>query len=226
MGTYKTQLARERKKRGKVSKVRKVTLSQIRKHPERWGEMKYLRYNEELLDASGQSVSIPANDVKEYNKEIKELRRQAREEARRTKEDVNVILNRLDLPDRPIVEDATVAEAMIYYANNIPWERDEKGVPVESATMEDMKHGMAVCASYLSIQEAEGDKGLFVEIPDESLKWLKESLEKDGSRAFSGVIAGILHITLDESNLIEGEKPRTVQKALALVGEGKEQKSQ
>lgn len=223
MSKLKTNQQREDKKKGRLLPNRKITLSQMRNHPERWGEMKFLRYEEQLTDATGAPVNIPSNDTAEYSREVKNVRQQAKEEARKSKRSLQEVLETADFPDMPIIEEATVADAMIYFSNNIPWERDpEKGTVVEPATMDDMKFGIAVCESYRNIQTAEDDGGQFVEISDEALAWLKETLEKDGSRAFQGVIGAVLYNSLDDANLIEGEKPKIVDKSRSNSKKSKE----
>ena len=219
---FKTQQERDTKKKGRIPKNRPITLAQMRKHPERWGEMKFLRYESELIDASGMPIAIPSNDTKKYQLELKKIRKEARLEAKKTGKDLNLVMQTMDIPEVPIIEEATVADCMIYFSNNIPWERNDQGVVESPATMEDMQYAIAVCATYRNIQAAEDGSGQFIEIADEALTWLRDTLKADSSRAFQGTIGGRLYASVQDDMVLSGERPKSVNVGPQLV-ENKEE---
>lgn len=163
--------------------------------------MKYIKYVAEIEDAMGNTGTIPDPDKtkrKEYDAQVKAIREEAVGEAKRLGikiQDVPVIM-----PEFPMIE-ADFAQAMCYFANNIPWERDEKNQAVNPAKPEEIDHAMLVVRGFRNPQ-----KGL-VAIPDSSLKWVVEELEAHGGRAFPGTFSGELRRRLKVENVLDGLPP-------------------
>ncbi len=171
-----------------------------RERRRRFGEMKYIKHFEgTATDSLDQPVIIPTPDrekMKEYRAEVRTLRKEQADEARKA----HVQLNEVPvlLPELPMVE-ATFCQAIQYFANNIPWERDEDGRPVEHAKPEEIDFAAEVVRAFG--KPANG----FIEVPENALTWLVDELKENGGRAFNGTTSSELRKLLDDVS--DGQAP-------------------
>lgn len=163
--------------------------------------MKYLKYEPELEDALGNPLSIPDPDretMKAYRTTVKQVRTTAIVEAQALGKNIEEIP--IDIPEMPTV-DADLSQAICYFVNNIPWNRDKDNRPTEPATAEEIDHAISVARAFRAPQNG------YIALPEESLKWLESELKENGSRAFTGTVSGVLRERLTGTWLFESKPP-------------------
>lgn len=141
------------------------------------GKMKKIRYESEFLTADGQPFSITNPDVHA----LKEAREKARVEGK----------ERFELP----TIECDFAQAMVWFVNNIPFEKNDKGEPARKLTHEDAGNAYAVIKAFKDTQNG------YVELEESVYKWLVEVNKTDGVEAFrvtQAVVAERLEDTIKE----------------------------
>ena len=130
--------------------------------------MKSIPYTDEFLTAQGQPFYIPDPDVRRQ--------REAREAAKQAG---------LAAYDVPQIE-ATFAALIVWFVDNIPHERDEKGQPGRKITIQDAGHAYSVIKAFKSAQNGK------IDLEDTVYKWLLDTLDIDGTTAFRGTTAAVI----------------------------------
>ena len=126
----------------------------------RRGKVKLIKYKPEFLAADGQPFSIIDPDIHAQKK--------AREDAKKEGKD------RFDVP----TIECDFAQAMCWFVNNIPFERDDKGEPARKLTPEDTGNAYATIKAFKSPHNG------YVELEDSVYRWLEELNKTDGVLAF------------------------------------------
>ena len=166
--------------------------------------MKYVKVPEEFLDAAGQEIRMvnpDASVIRAWRKEEQAKVRIARKEAQTKKETFDPAA--VDSEEAPMI-DGSLAEAVIYFANNHPWDRDEKGAPVTSATAEEIDNKILIARAF------KNPVGEYFEIADKPLEWLIGELKEWGGAAFAGTASGIMRELLSGENVKDGQRPANV----------------
>ncbi len=144
--------------------------------------MKKIKYDQEFKTAGGQPFSILDPDIR--------VQKEAQEKA----EAANKEMYRM-----PTVE-CDFAQAMCWFVNNIPFEKNDKGEPARKLTPEDTGNAYAVIKAFKGIQNG------YVEIEESVYKWLVELNKTDGCEAFKvtqAVVAERLEDILKEGKEAE-----------------------
>lgn len=124
------------------------------------GKMKLIKYEPEFLSADGQPFTVVDPDV--------HVQKKAREDARKEGKD------RFDVP----TIECDFAQAMCWFVNNIPFERDEKDQPARKLTPEDAGNAYAIIKAFKSPLNG------YIELEDSAYRWLVELNKTDGVLAF------------------------------------------
>ena len=166
--------------------------------------MKYVREPKEFKDAAGQEIRMvnpDASIIRAWRKVEQDKEKVARKEAQTRKETFDP--RAVDSEEAPMV-DATLAIAVNYFANNHPWDRDEKGVPLTSATAEEIDNKILIIRAF------NNPVGGYYEIPDKPLEWLIGELKEWGGAAFAGTASGVMRELLSGENVKDGQRPANV----------------
>ena len=122
--------------------------------------MKHIKYEEKFEAADGQPFTILDPDIA--------VQKKAREDARIEKKE------RYELP----TIECTFAQAICWFVNNIPFDKNDKGEPSRKLTPEDTGN------AYATIKAFRNAKNGYVELEDSVYTWLAELNEIDGPIAF------------------------------------------
>ena len=197
-------MTRQGRRRKRLPKSERKIDRFVRQNTEVWGEMKYIRVPEEFKDAAGQEIRMVNPDtsiIRKWRKEEQKKEQVARKEAQARKETFDP--RTIDSREAPMV-DATLSIAVNYFANNHPWDRDEKGSPLTTATAEEIDNKILIVRAFDNPVDG------FYEIADKPLEWLITELKEWGGAAFTGTSSGIMRELLSGENVKDGERPKNV----------------
>jgi len=124
------------------------------------GKVKRIKYSPKFQTAGGQPFSIIDPDVR--------VQKKAQEKA---------LAEKRETYNLPTIE-CDFAQAMCWFVNNIPFEKNDKGEPTRKLTPEDTGNAYAVIKAFRNVGNG------YVELEDSVYKWLVELNETDGCFAF------------------------------------------
>lgn len=150
--------------------------------------MTYIKYEAEFKDVHDNSVEIPDPS--------RQAHKDARQKALAKGKAEGLKDNEISY-NAPTI-DADFAGVVIWFANNIPWERDDEGKPVQT-TPEEMGHALDVIRAFQ--KPADG----YVKLNEQALTWLIQIFKDHGSKAYAGVITALILERLDDTS--EGMPP-------------------
>ena len=172
------------------------------KHFERWSKMKWLKYEDEILDGAGFPIIIPDPN--------RENQKQWERDSLREREKAVAIAQKNALPDvamqqipRPII-DANFRQSIIYFFNSGTWQRNEDGTAKEGRTIEEQDWDLHIVRA---MQKPDVKRGL-IEIDEKALDWLKTCLREEGSLAFRGTSLSVLRERFNDEFILDGEPPK------------------
>ena len=145
------------------------------------GKVKRIKYNPGFLTADGQPFSIIDPDNR--------VQKAARDKALAEKKETYQV---------PTIE-CDFAQAMCWFVNNIPFDKNDKGEPARKLTPEDTGNAYVVLKAFKNIKDG------YVELEDSVYKWLFELNETDGCIAFR-ISQAVVKERLEDISKNDGEK--------------------
>ena len=164
--------------------------------------MKYVVEQTEFIDAMGNPCRMINPDhkiIREWREKERVKLSEARKEARENKLQLNQVI--VDSEEPPMIE-GTFAQAIMYFANEFPWDRDDQGKPKEPAKAEDIDNAILIIRAFKNPIDG------YYEIAEEPLNWLIDQLSEWGGRAFTGTTSGVMRELLSGDNISDGLPPR------------------
>ena len=128
---------------------------------------KYLKYDPEFVDGTGNPISLPDRD----QAKIKEAREAAKAAGK-------------DTFDLPVIERVTFAQVVIFLVNQVSDVVREKD---QHVTLEDTMYALDVLRAF-----AHPTKDGYIEIPEKAYDWLISFTTVYGTKVFKGVVPALL----------------------------------
>lgn len=172
----------------------------LQMYERRHGKLTYIKYEAEFKDVHDNTVEIP-DPSKQAHKDAREKALEAGRAQGLKDSEISYTA--------PMVE-ADFADVVIWFANNIPWERDEADKPVPT-TPEDMGNALDVIRAFQNPSDG------YVKLNEGALSWLVQMFKDHGSKAYAGVIPALILERLADTS--EGMPPEIAGPRLVKVSD-------